>query len=211
MGRYFVFFVDRDINLGKKIKTVIYEKQVRFFCSSHIAPHNPHLFICIISYFQYFDEKKALLSSLNLGLFPLFYFFAFLYYTDVGSTFLVLLMYSLHLDGNDWFASFIGALSVLFRQTNIVWVFFCGCNLLIRVLYNEVAQMEANDGPIQFSLTTLGQTTELLQGLYLLLFTPLKLLKLICFALKTCLGYISTGLLFIAFVIWNDGVVVGDR
>ena len=24
----------------------------------------------------------------------------------------------------DWFASFIGALAVLFRQTNIVWVFF---------------------------------------------------------------------------------------
>lgn len=37
---------------------------------------------------------------------------------------MVMLMYSLHLDGNDWFASFIGALSVLFRQTNIVWVFF---------------------------------------------------------------------------------------
>ena len=37
---------------------------------------------------------------------------------------MVMLMYSLHLGGNDWFASFIGALSVLFRQTNIVWVFF---------------------------------------------------------------------------------------
>ena len=79
------------------------------------------LFFCI---FQYFDDKKALLSAASLGIFPLFYFFSFLYYTDVGSTFMVMLMYSLHLDGNDWFASFIGALSVLFRQTNIVWVFF---------------------------------------------------------------------------------------
>ena len=43
-----------------------------------------------------------------MALFPLLYFFAFFYYTDVGSTFMVLLMYSLHLNGNDWFASFIG-------------------------------------------------------------------------------------------------------
>ena len=57
---------------------------------------------------HYFDEKKAIMSSLNLAFFPLFYFFAFLYYTDVGSTFMVLLMYCLHLDQRDWFASFIG-------------------------------------------------------------------------------------------------------
>ena len=64
------------------------------------------------------------LTGFTLATFPLLYFFTFLYYTDVGSTFMVLLMYCLHLDKRDWFASFIGALAVLFRQTNIVWVFF---------------------------------------------------------------------------------------
>ena len=57
---------------------------------------------------QYFDESKALLSSINLTVFPLLYFFNFLYYTDVGSTFMVLLMYCLHLDRRDWFAAFLG-------------------------------------------------------------------------------------------------------
>ena len=49
-----------------------------------------------------------MLSSLNVCLFPLLYFFSFFYYTDAGSTFMVLLMYCLHLDGNDWAASFMG-------------------------------------------------------------------------------------------------------
>jgi alpha-1,2-glucosyltransferase len=62
----------------------------------------------LIPFFQFYDDLKGLLSAFNLSIFPLFYFFSFLYYTDVGSTFLVLLMYSLHLDRHDWLASFIG-------------------------------------------------------------------------------------------------------
>ncbi len=61
-----------------------------------------------VSLFQYYDEYKAALSAFNMSFFPLLYFFSFLYYTDVGSTFMVLLMYCLHLDGNDWMASAVG-------------------------------------------------------------------------------------------------------
>ena len=67
------------------------------------------------SCFQYFDTNKAFLSALNLGMFPLLYFFSFFYYTDVGSTFLVLFMYCLSLDGRDWMASFIGKLRIVMR------------------------------------------------------------------------------------------------
>ncbi len=49
-----------------------------------------------------------MLSAFNLGIFPVFYFFSFFYYTDVGSTFLVLFMYCLSLEGKDWMASFVG-------------------------------------------------------------------------------------------------------
>ena len=61
-----------------------------------------------ISFFQYYNDAKCLLSAFNMAVFPLFYFFSFLYYTDIGSTFMFLLMYCLHLDRRDWFASFIG-------------------------------------------------------------------------------------------------------
>ncbi|CAL1294628.1 unnamed protein product [Larinioides sclopetarius] len=71
------------------------------------------------------DEPRILLlSSFNITIFPLLYFFNFLYYTDCGSTFFVLLMYYWHLRKFYFSASFAGAVSLLFRQTNIVWMFY---------------------------------------------------------------------------------------
>ena len=45
---------------------------------------------------------------------------------SVGSTFMVLLMYLLSLHESHVMAAFIGYVAVIFRQTNIVWVFFTG-------------------------------------------------------------------------------------
>ena len=50
---------------------------------------------------HYYDPAKAALSAFNMSLLPVLYFFSFLYYTDVGSTLMVLLAYCLHLDGRD--------------------------------------------------------------------------------------------------------------
>ena len=162
---------------------------------------------------HYYEDKKALFSALTLAFFPLQYFFAFLYYTDVGSTCMVLLMYCLHLDKRDWFAAFIGALAVLFRQTNIVWVFFVAvqCAIPHLVAFAHEARMVQLQPPIRFSLTTIGQLQELLEGLYLLLFTPKKSLQLLFHILKDCLGYLIVAVAFVAFVVHNQGVVVGDR
>ena len=45
------------------------------------------------------------LSALSLTTFPVLFFFSFLYYTDVGSTFLVLLGYALSLRRHHFFAA----------------------------------------------------------------------------------------------------------
>ncbi|CAB4057909.1 ALG10 [Lepeophtheirus salmonis] len=112
------------------------------------------------------DDKKCLLSSLNIALFPLLYFFSFFYYTDVGSTFMVLLMYCLHLEKRDWFAAFIGFLAVLFRQTNIIWVAFvavqaCGPHLIHAI--HSLMHMDKKN--VKFSLTFTGQLKELIEGI----------------------------------------------
>lgn len=153
------------------------------------------------------------MSAVNIGFFPLLYFFSIVYYTDVGSTFMVLLMYCLHLDKNDWFASFIGALAVLFRQTNIVWVFFVAIQAAGPHIIGHAheARIEVQKAPLKFSLTTWGQTKEVLEGLFLLLFCPRKALQMMRSVLQTCIGYLLVGLAFVAFVIANNGVVVGDR
>ena len=65
-------------------------------------------------------------SAFSLSLFPLNYFFQFLYYTDSGSTFFVLASYYLQLKSKYEFSAIFGALAVLYRQTNIMWLGFCG-------------------------------------------------------------------------------------
>ena len=47
-----------------------------------------------------YNDHLAILSSLNVSLLPVLFFFNFLYYTDTVSTTMVLLMYSLYISGN---------------------------------------------------------------------------------------------------------------
>jgi alpha-1,2-glucosyltransferase len=57
----------------------------------------------------------------SIGQLPLIFFFSFLFYTDVWSTIFVLLSFT---TPNPVLAAVWGAVSVTFRQTNIVWVAF---------------------------------------------------------------------------------------
>ncbi|CAM9136447.1 unnamed protein product [Pylaiella littoralis] len=74
---------------------------------------------------------KALAHALLLWLYPVSLFFSFLFYTDPGATFFALLCYLLATGrprGGSWGrrigSSLVGGVSVLFRQTNAVWVAF---------------------------------------------------------------------------------------
>ncbi|KAI3473212.1 hypothetical protein Pfo_030504 [Paulownia fortunei] len=73
------------------------------------------------------DDKKATLRAVVLSLYPLHWFFTFLYYTDVASLTAVLAMYLLILKKKYLFSSLLGALSVLIRQTNTIWMLFVAC------------------------------------------------------------------------------------
>ncbi len=46
-----------------------------------------------------YNDNLAILSSLNISLLPVLFFFNFLYYTDTVSTTMVLLMYSMYISG----------------------------------------------------------------------------------------------------------------
>ena len=66
----------------------------------------------------------AVLEAMNLCLFPVLYFFSFLYYTDPGAVVFVLAMYLAALHNYDKLAGFLGLVSILFRQSNIIWLVF---------------------------------------------------------------------------------------
>ena len=77
-----------------------------------------------------------LISSLATASLPPLFFFNFLYYTDPGSLFFVLLMYLFDLEDHTYLAALFGFLSLLFRQTNIVWVFFVAAKYSVTVSFS---------------------------------------------------------------------------
>lgn len=76
-------------------------------------------------------SANAIWTGINVALFPVLFFFSGLYYTDVISTFVVLLAYVNHLGrvnsdrpslSEHTFTLFLGLLALCMRQTNIFWV-----------------------------------------------------------------------------------------
>ncbi|KAM7468084.1 hypothetical protein LguiB_015646 [Lonicera macranthoides] len=86
------------------------------------------IFICLR---PALDERKKTLYAVVLSLYPLHWFFTFLYYTDVASLTLVLAMYLMCLKKKYLFSALLGALAVLLRQTNIIWMLFVACSGVI--------------------------------------------------------------------------------
>ncbi|PSR98278.1 Dol-P-Glc:Glc(2)Man(9)GlcNAc(2)-PP-Dol alpha-1,2-glucosyltransferase [Actinidia chinensis var. chinensis] len=86
-------------------------------------------------------QRKATLSAVVLALYPLHWFFTFLYYTDVASLTAVLAMYLVSLKKNYLFSALLGSLAVFIRQTNIIWVLFVAC---IGVIECALACRKAN-------------------------------------------------------------------
>ncbi|CAG8509437.1 5790_t:CDS:2 [Diversispora eburnea] len=85
----------------------------------------------------YQNSNARAMNALILTIFPLNWFLNFLYYTDPGSTFCVLFAYLAALEQNYWKSAMIGGLSILFRQTNIIWVCFILGISILKVLSDD--------------------------------------------------------------------------
>lgn len=151
-----------------------------------------------------YENRVYIFTALNLSIFPVLYFFTFLYYTDCGSTFFVLLMYYLHLKHHFKRASIAGAISLLFRQTNIVWVFYvaAGTTLdLLHVIYNKMQQSKKSDKNIEYFSFTKINLPPRKEDWKSLLFTIIRI----------NIGYILVALCFVKFVIENGSIALGDK
>ncbi|KAF4377550.1 dol-P-Glc:Glc(2)Man(9)GlcNAc(2)-PP-Dol alpha-1,2-glucosyltransferase isoform X2 [Cannabis sativa] len=79
------------------------------------------------------DDRKATFYAVVLSMYPLHWFFTFLYYTDVASLTAVLAMYLACLRKSYWFSGLLGAMAVAIRQTNIIWMLFVACSEIINI------------------------------------------------------------------------------
>eukprot|EP00698_Gefionella_okellyi_P017834 TRINITY_DN5275_c0_g1_i1.p1 TRINITY_DN5275_c0_g1~~TRINITY_DN5275_c0_g1_i1.p1 ORF type:complete len:446 (+),score=101.35 TRINITY_DN5275_c0_g1_i1:103-1338(+) len=122
-----------------------------------------------------------------LWLSPVSFFCNFLFYTDTGAEFFVVLMFYLAQTRRLQLAALAGAGAVLFRQTNIVWA---GC----------VAGSIAIDEAILQRPRTAARSSIVQQ-----------LLQAVRLIVVQMWGFVALAVAFVVFVWWNGGIVVGDR
>ncbi|KAL3852475.1 hypothetical protein ACJMK2_016113 [Sinanodonta woodiana] len=156
------------------------------------------------------EHRDVFLKALTLASFPLLYFFSFLYYTDSGSTFFVLIMYLFCLHNNQTVAAIMGVLAILFRQTNIVWVVFIAGFAVSRRLLEEL-KLEKKD-----LREELASDREILKVTLDLLFSitrqgQRRFIRLFWNVVTDTWIYMIIGIGFILFLYINEGIVVGDR
>jgi hypothetical protein len=89
------------------------------------------------------SPHTVLLRSMTVLLFPLHFFYIGMYYTDPACVFAVLFMYERVLARDTVGSAIMGAVSVVIRQTSIVWVVFCAGVAVLRVVE---ADMDGGQG-----------------------------------------------------------------
>eukprot|EP00039_Didymoeca_costata_P002682 m.61882 g.61882 ORF g.61882 m.61882 type:complete len:465 (+) comp11459_c0_seq2:146-1540(+) len=144
------------------------------------------------------ESPSPWLQGLVLSWFPLLFFFNFFYYTDCGSTFFVLMCYSTALQKRYLLSGIFGTISIIFRQTNVVWVLFSVGAVFLRTC-NSILKSDKRTSTTRFPL--LSRTVDCLSCLYQ---HPLVVLRDIWIYVFVTVG-------FLIFVYLNEGIVVGDR
>lgn len=130
------------------------------------------------------------MQTLACVLFPLHFFYAFLYYTDVASTLCILSSWlAIRQDGprGKYISGILSVFAILMRQTNAVWVAF--------ILGHTVLTVCTSSSSSAASLMAVLSEAWRLRRIVMSRFWPL-MVPVISFAV---------------FVVWNKGIVVGDK
>lgn len=86
-------------------------------------------------------RRKATLCATILALYPLHWFFTYLYYTDVASLAVFLAMHLCSIKKKYWLSALFGALAVTIRQTNIIWMLFVACSGILDVTLSHQSEV----------------------------------------------------------------------
>lgn len=152
---------------------------------------------------------QRILSTLTLAVFPILYFFNFLYYTDTGSVFFTLFAYLMCLYGNHKTSALLGFCGFMFRQTNIIWVVFCAGHVIAQKL-TDAWKTELQKKKEERLPPIKGPFSEFRKILQFLLVYSMSFKNLSMLFFMTW-PYILLVFLFCAFVVVNGGIVIGDR
>ncbi|KAH9908386.1 glycosyltransferase family 59 protein [Xylariomycetidae sp. FL2044] len=181
--------------------------------------------------------RYALATGTNVALFPVLFFFSALYYTDVVSTLVVLLAFADHLERSkpgttsvlgDLYTVVLGLLALCMRQTNIFWVviFMGGLEVIgsVKSLKHEpvkTPRFTTLSAHAKFNLWrySLGDIHDPSLSITFPVDVALCIISIgvaaacnIGIVLRRFIwphGFVLAA--FVAFVVWNGGVVLGDK
>ncbi|VDP17986.1 unnamed protein product [Soboliphyme baturini] len=149
------------------------------------------------------DSDRVLLTAANVCMFPILYFFIFLYYTDLLSTLSVLVMYLLLLYDRICLSAMTGGLACTMRQTNIIWCAFC-CGITLVDRFNQrlkgLSRLERESQPTNGDWLKMIRTAGFGDVAEAFLRSVMEFVP-----------FMALGLAFSVFVLWNHGIVLGDK
>eukprot|EP00062_Callorhinchus_milii_P022013 gi/632979347/ref/XP_007906417.1/ PREDICTED: LOW QUALITY PROTEIN: putative Dol-P-Glc:Glc(2)Man(9)GlcNAc(2)-PP-Dol alpha-1,2-glucosyltransferase [Callorhinchus milii] len=151
---------------------------------------------------------QRIMTPLALASFPLLYFFSFLYYTDVGSTFFILFAYLMCLYGSHKTASCLNFCAVMFRQTNIIWTVFCAGSVVAQKLTETCKTNSAKKDEKPLSV---HDSTAEIKKIVLFLLEYVRSLSNLKVLILLIWPYFVLVVGFLVFVFLNGGIVVGDK
>ncbi|KAG8846343.1 glucosyltransferase [Tulasnella sp. 330] len=163
------------------------------------------------------DDSSSDTLALVLSTFPVFWFFGFLYYTDVGSAVGVIATIFLAREGKHWLAAAMGVVSTFFRQTNIIWLGYAFLSFTTCAFKNANLLPVVRSYPHFLPLTwdedkkkIIERPADQAMPADLILHFVIYLWE-IPSLLTPFLPYGIALAGFISFVIWNGGIVLGDK
>ncbi|KAF9973965.1 glucosyltransferase [Actinomortierella ambigua] len=147
-------------------------------------------------------RSECYTASAVVLLFPMTWFFNFLYYTDGGSTTFVLLSWLAALKRKHFLAVLGSAIALTFRQTNVIWaLFILGTSLLNVATPEERRGFDPLANSVSFPMGVLTAIAGFVQAL----------LRHLGSTVVTSVPYLGLLAGFGAFIRWNGGIVLGDR
>lgn len=183
------------------------------------------------------NSAYSIHTAINIALFPVLFFFSGLYYTDVISTCIVLVAYLNHLRRlkdvqgqpsilNDLYTIFLGVFALFMRQTNVFWVvFYMGGLEAVQALRELPVAYEqpaldtwVDQARFFFWKSSIGSIHDPpLQDAWpddlvlCLLSIAIAAIFNVAPVLRRIYPHVIVVVLFAGFVIWNGGVVLGDK
>ncbi|KAJ6626877.1 glucosyltransferase [Mycena sp. CBHHK59/15] len=138
------------------------------------------------------------LDAIVLSAFPIAWFFGFLYYTEVPSLLFVVGTVVAAAQNQHWFAALLGLASCTFRQTNVIWVLYAYAS-------SQLMYLRFRRAPLLYDHPALAANpSDLVRSI-------LSAPKIFRDILPAFVPYALVLALFCAFVVWNGGIVLGDK